>query len=275
NISCRELHRILQRVCNACRNLLVSRSSHVRHQELVRKRTRLRNLHRIAQAFRDHICHTLFLEHAMTCESVQVHARHLPRRAARNRSPFRSAKLECSQHLERNVGNFTRAILLECFERAYNLRKFARQFIGLLPAIDEVTEQRCVSRILRTRVDHLHDIREGWILAHASLNNESGSRASSHSRTRRFGAVPSDLRPTTPERMICTKLRSIFALSITRGNTCCKSAGFFVDRTAQSSAGMSFMKPRSRQNTAVLAMKSASTSAQSSSTFASCSSAVA
>ena len=31
--------------------------------------------------------------------------------------------------------------------------------------------------------------------------------------------------------MICTKLRSIFALSITRGNTCCNSAGLFTDNT--------------------------------------------
>jgi hypothetical protein len=39
---------------------------------------------------------------------------------------------------------------------------------------------------------------------------------SSHSFTIRFGRVPSDVRPVAPERMICTKFRSIVPLSTTR-----------------------------------------------------------
>ena len=62
-----------------------------------------------------------------------------------------------------------------------------------------------------------------------------------HCRIIRLIAVPNDFRPTAPERTICTKFRSIFPLSITRGKTFSKSCLSFVDRIATSSAGMSFM----------------------------------
>ena len=56
-----------------------------------------------------------------------------------------------------------------------------------------------------------------------------------------FGRVPKDLRPTTPLRTICAKLRSILPLSTTRSNTAAHSATSRTASTANSSAGMSFM----------------------------------
>jgi hypothetical protein len=88
-------------------------------------------------------------------------------------------------------------------------------------------------------------------------------------------AVPNDFRPVTPDRTICTKFRSIFPLSITRGKIASRSATSRVARTAQSSAGMSFIAPASRAQTAVFATNSASTSPAYRSTSSSCFSAVA
>src|SRR6059058_1293367 len=67
--------------------------------------------------------------------------------------------------------------------------------------------------------------------------------------------------------VLSVKDRDLLNVVFTRGNTTLSRSRSFTDSTAQSSAGMSFMKPRSRQNTAVLAMNSASISAHSSSTF--------
>ena len=58
--------------------------------------------------------------------------------------------------------------------------------------------------------------------------------------------------------MIWTKFRSIFPLSITRGKIARKRARSRVDKTAHNSAGMSFIKPFSRQYTAVFATNSGS-----------------
>jgi len=52
--------------------------------------------------------------------------------------------------------------------------------------------------------------------------------------------------PTAPDRMICTKFRSIFPLSMTRGKTFSKSSLSLVERTATSNAGISFINPLSR-----------------------------
>jgi len=98
-------------------------------------------------------------------------------------------------------------------------------------------------------------------------------RAASHSRTSRFGAVPSERRPSWPERRICTKLRNMRASSITRGKICARRRVSRTASTAQSSAGTSFIGPRSRQYTAVFAMNSGVTCSHSASSVASCCSA--
>jgi hypothetical protein len=54
------------------------------------------------------------------------------------------------------------------------------------------------------------------------------------------------LRPDAPERTICTKVRSIRALSTTRGKARANSSPSLRESTASSSAGTSFMPPRSR-----------------------------
>ncbi len=61
-----------------------------------------------------------------------------------------------------------------------------------------------------------------------------------------FGRVPSERRPVTPLRNICTKLRSIRPLLITRANTTGSSAEPRAARMAVNSAGISFIIPRSR-----------------------------
>ena len=64
------------------------------------------------------------------------------------------------------------------------------------------------------------------------------------------GALETELarrtRPTTPERMTCTKLRSILGVSITRLNAAVVSGAPLAARCATSSAGTSFMCPCSR-----------------------------
>lgn len=70
----------------------------------------------------------------------------------------------------------------------------------------------------------------------------------------RFGAVPSDFRPATPLRTICTKFRSILPSSMTRSKTRFSTPVSSVASAAHSSVGISFMCPRSRQYTAVCAM---------------------
>jgi hypothetical protein len=69
---------------------------------------------------------------------------------------------------------------------------------------------------------------------------------SNHCWTSFFGREPSDLRPTAPLRTICTKLRSILPLSMTRPNTSFSSATSRTASVAASSAGMSFMWPAER-----------------------------
>ena len=71
-------------------------------------------------------------------------------------------------------------------------------------------------------------------------------RWSSQRRTHRFGAEPSDFRPVAPERTIWTNVRSIRGESTTRSKTRSISAGSHRESIATSSAGMSFMKARSR-----------------------------
>ena len=53
---------------------------------------------------------------------------------------------------------------------------------------------------------------------------------------------------TKHQERLCPKWSSIFGLSITHGKTKLSKARSFTDSTVQSSAGMSFIKPRSRQN---------------------------
>jgi hypothetical protein len=72
-------------------------------------------------------------------------------------------------------------------------------------------------------------------------NSCSSLRASSHCKISRLGSEPRLLRPTTPDRMTCTKLRSIFGESITRSKISAIKPGPFTDSTAHSNAGMSFM----------------------------------
>jgi hypothetical protein len=103
----------------------------------------------------------------------------------------------------------------------------------------------------------------------------SGERLANQPRAARFGAVPSDLRPTTPERTIWTKLRSILPLSMTRGKTALIRSTLRFARTATSRAGTSFMKPRWRVYTAVFATNSGETLAASARIASSCCSAVA
>src|SRR6185295_5510915 len=98
----------------------------------------------------------------MSSKRVQVHPCHLPWRTPRDRCPFKSAQLQRSQHLERNIRNVSRLLLLEGLERADDIR----QRLSLVIATDEITEQ-CFSRtVLRLGVDHLHNICERRILAH-------------------------------------------------------------------------------------------------------------
>ena len=68
----------------------------------------------------------------------------------------------------------------------------------------------------------------------------------SQSCTRALGRLPRDFRPIAPERMICTKVRSILPLSMTRLKTAGKCSGPCIDRIAVKRAGMSFMWPRRR-----------------------------
>src|SRR5260370_41391006 len=74
------------------------------------------------------------------------------------------------------------------------------------------------------------------------LKKAPSPRLASHSRTSLFGAVPSDFRPTTPDRRICTYVRNIRALSITRANTAACRRGSRADSQAHNSAGMSLME---------------------------------
>jgi len=67
---------------------------------------------------------------------------------------------------------------------------------------------------------------------------------SNQCRIIRFGRVPSDFRPVAPDRMICTKVRSILPLSTTRSNARPKCGVCSIDNQASKSAGASFMKPR-------------------------------
>jgi hypothetical protein len=103
----------------------------------------------------------------------------------------------------------------------------------------------------------------------------SGVRLANQACAARFGAVPKDLRPTAPERTICTKFRSILPLSTTRGKTSFIRRTSLFARYATSSAGMSFMKPRSRVYKAVFATNSGDTFSASEKIVSSCSSAVA
>ncbi len=59
----------------------------------------------------------------------------------------------------------------------------------------------------------------------------------------RFGREPSDFRPTVPERMICTNVRSMRPLSATRGKARANVTGSAAEIAASSSAGMSFICP--------------------------------
>src|SRR5256885_266499 len=98
----------------------------------------------------------------MTCKGVEIHASHLPRRTARNRSPLGCTKFQRSQHLEWHIRNFgtqasgvlIRELLLECLKLASNFR----QRIERVFAADEVTEQCFARSVLWLWVDHLHNI---------------------------------------------------------------------------------------------------------------------
>src|SRR5262249_8196880 len=120
---------------------------------------------RITQTVRNQISHAWLTEHAVTGERVQVHTRHLPWRASRDRRPLKRPELECCEHLERYVRNLTRIAPLVGLKLTSHVWHRIRRKL----TTDEVTEQRFTRSVLWLWVDHLHDVRQRGILAHARL----------------------------------------------------------------------------------------------------------
>ena len=97
----------------------------------------------------------------------------------------------------------------------------------------------------------------------------------SHAATNRFGRVPSDLRPTAPDRRICTNVRSMRPLSITRGKARASMTVSTIESAASNSAGISFIWPCWRAWIAACARNFGSTWLARPSTSSSCASALA
>ena len=99
----------------------------------------------------------------MTQKRVEVHPSHLPRRNAGDLRPFCFSERQRRQHLKWHVRHRRHVLQLESLKLPHHRRQ-RRRFVL---ATHEPRIKRSTLRRLRTRVDHLHDIRQRGALAHA------------------------------------------------------------------------------------------------------------